>query len=154
MRGMVAYGALAVALIFFGAAGIFSIGAPFLLTGLVMLICFPWRRRGVVLPSIAAVWGFTLGYVLVAPVGCSRTGGEPALVRPAAVALARGATRCDGVFFHYVGGAAYRPPLLPAVVVGAALAAVVAFAVRSLTSARTASPATSVSGDPIGGKRP
>jgi hypothetical protein len=124
-----AYAFLAVVLIIFGYAGLFSVGAPFLLTGLVMLICFPWRRRrGILWPAIAAVWGFTLGYVLIAPLGCSQTGGVPLI--QAASAAAR--TTCNGAFFDYSGGASFNPPLLPAVLVGIAVAGGTALAVRAL----------------------
>jgi hypothetical protein len=122
------YAFLAVALIIFGFAGLFSIGAPFLLTGLVMLICFPWRRRrGVLWPAIVGVWGFTLGYVLMAPLGCTQTVSlTRALTRTAATTI------CNGVFFDYSGGGSYNPPLLPAVLVGMVLAVGTALAVRAL----------------------
>jgi hypothetical protein len=124
------YAFVAVALIIFGVAGLFSIGAPLLLTGLVMLICFPWRRRrGILWPAIAGVWGFTLGYVLMAPLGCTRT---VSLTRAATSTAAM--TTCNGVFFDYSGGASYNPPLLPAVLVGIAVAVGTALAVRALIS--------------------
>jgi hypothetical protein len=133
----IAYVVLALALVAFGIAGLFSIGAPFLLTGLAMLLCFPWRHRpGVVWPAIAGVWGFTLGYVLVAPLGCTSTsfaalGAEP-------VPVTRVVTRCNGVFFDYVGGGAYRAPLLPATVVAAGAALITVVLVRALISRRAA----------------
>jgi hypothetical protein len=125
------YTLLAVALIIFGFAGLFSIGAPFLLTGLVMLICFPWRRRRTLLwPAIAGVWAFTLGYVLIAPLGCTQT----VSARLRGFANAAATTTCNGVFFDYSGGASYNPPLLPAVLVGIAVAVGTALAVRALIS--------------------
>jgi hypothetical protein len=133
MGRMVAYAALAVVLILFGFAGLFSIGAPFLLTGMVMLVCFPWRRRREVLwPAISGVWGLTLGYVLLAPIGCSTGGTSEGLaigfVNTAAT------TTCNGVFFDYSGGASYNPPLLPALLVGVLVGAVAILAVRALLS--------------------
>jgi len=123
------YAFLAVALTTFGIAGLFSIGAPFLLTGLVMLICFPWRRRREVLwPAIAGVWGFTAGYVLVAPLGCTRTVTLPRAFASVAT------TTCNGVVFDYSGAAAYSPPLLPAVLVGIGVAVGSAVAVKWLVS--------------------
>lgn len=57
-----AYAFVTVARIIFGSAGLLSIGASFRLTGLVMLICFPrQRRREVLWPVIAGVWGFGPG---------------------------------------------------------------------------------------------
>jgi hypothetical protein len=123
------YTLLAVALIIFGFAGLFSIGAPFLLTGVVMLVCFPWRRRrGILWPAIAGVWGFTLGYVLIAPLGCTHT------VSLTRALTSTASTTCNGVFFDYSGGASYNPPLLPAVVVGIAVAVGTALAVGALLS--------------------
>jgi hypothetical protein len=124
------YAFVAVALIIFGVAGLFSIGAPFLLTGLVMLICFPWRRRrGILWPAIAGVWGFTLGYVLIAPLGCTQ---KVSLTR--ALTSTAATTTCNGVFFDYSGGASYSPPLLPAVLVGIAVAVGFVVTVKVLIS--------------------
>jgi hypothetical protein len=127
------YAFLAVALIIFGFAGLFSIGAPFLLTGLVMLICFPWRHRRTILwPALAGVWGFTAGYILVAPLGCTQTGTSEGLTRGFISVAAT--TTCNGAFFDYSGGASYNPPLLPAVLVGIVVAVGTALAVRALIS--------------------
>ena len=40
-----------------------------------------------------------------------------------------GSTRCNAVFFTYAGGADYRPPLLPAVLTGVALATAASLAI-------------------------
>ena len=126
-----AYAALAVALILLGFAGLFSVGAPFLLTGTVMLVCFRWRRRREILwPAIAGVWGFTLGYVLLAPVGCSTRGTSEGLTMGFVSTTAT--TTCNGVFFDYSGGASYNPPLFPALLVGLLIGAVVIVGVRTL----------------------
>ena len=133
MGRVLAYAAPAVALILFGIAGLFSIGAPFLLTGIVMLACFPWRRRREVLwPAISGVWGLTLGYVLLAPIGCS-TGVTSEGLRMGFVSTAA-TTTCNGVFFDYSGGASYNPPLLPALLVGLLVGAVAMVGVRALLS--------------------
>ena len=132
MARTLAYAALAVSLVLFGIAGLFSIGAPFLLTGLAMLVCFPWRRRRDILwPAIAGVWGFAGGYILVAPLGCTGTS-YPRLVH--ATMSTASTTSCKGVFFDYSGGASYHPPLLPALLVGAVVAIAVAVGVRTLLS--------------------
>jgi len=72
----------------------------------------------VLAPALAWPWVFTLGYLLVAPIGCttSASGFE------AGVGTVEGSTRCNAVFFTYAGGADYSPPLLPAVLTGVALA--------------------------------
>jgi hypothetical protein len=132
----IAYVVLALALVAFGVAGLFSIGAPFLLTGLAMLVSFPWRRRpAVVWPAIAGVWAFTVAYVLVAPLGCTSTSLPALAAEPVPVGRI---TRCNGVFFDYVGGATYRAPLLPATIVAIAAAFVAAVIVRALISRRGA----------------
>src|SRR4051794_33881727 len=103
------YVAGAVVLVVLGGLSLFSIGAPLLLTGLAMLGCYPWRdRRDVLWPSLAAVWAFIVGYLLVAPLGCTTSSipSDHAL-------LAEGYTRCNGVFFDYAGGSSYNAPLLP-----------------------------------------
>jgi hypothetical protein len=136
----VAYLIIAVCLVGFGIAGLLSIGAPFLLTGVVMLACFPWRaRRRVLWTALAGVWGFTLGYVLVAPLGCTETSsaalaGEPVPVGPVV-------TRCNGIFFDYVGGAGYGAPLLPAVAVGVVVATVAVLVTRAALADRRVAPA-------------
>jgi hypothetical protein len=122
--------ALAVALIVFGMIAIFSIGAPFLLTGLVMLVCSPWRRRrDILFPALAAVGGLTLGYLLVAPLGCMSSS--------APGAASSGTTVCNGVLLDYSGGGVYNPPLLPALAVGLVTGAVAAVVVRALVSNRS-----------------
>lgn len=132
MGRVLAYAALAVALILFGFAGLFSIGAPFLLTGIVMLVCFPWRgRREVLWPAISGVWGLTLGYVLLAPIGCSTGTSEGLTIGFVSTAAT---TTCSGVFFDYSGGASYNPPLLPALLVGVLVGAVAIIGVRALLS--------------------
>jgi hypothetical protein len=127
------YTVFAVGLILFGVGGLFSIGMPFLLTGLVMLLLLPWRhRREVLWPSLASVWGLTLGYVLVAPLGCTnQVAHTGALLR-----LGRLATTCSGLFLHYSGGHSYNPPLLPALLVGLILAVAAGLAVRALLTRR------------------
>jgi hypothetical protein len=124
--------AIALCLIALGLLGIFSIGFPFLATGLVMLFLLPVRRSfDVLLPAIAAVWGFTFAFVLVAPLGCTTAAGAPAGRRAA------GVTICDGVFSNYVGGGGYNPPLLPALLLGLVGAVIAAVAVRTLARRRS-----------------
>jgi len=121
------YSAIAGGLVLFGVASIFSIGAPVLLTGVVMLACFPWRhRREVLWPALAGIWGLTLGYVLVAALGCSTTPFEPGFEPRDEV------TRCSGVLLDYSGGSGYDAPLLPAVLVGLGVAAASAAVARTV----------------------
>jgi hypothetical protein len=138
-----AYVAVAVVLIVFGYLALFSIGFPFALTGVVMLALFRWRgRREVIVPALAWPWAFTLGYVLVAPLGC--TGSVTAAsVTGAPVDAAVASTRCDALFFTYAGVGSYDPPLLPALLVGIVLATGVSLVLRHTLMARavTSTPA-------------
>jgi hypothetical protein len=123
------YFAIAIGLIIFGTLGLFSIGIPFLLTGVMLLVLYPVRlRRELFWPPIVGVWGFVIGYVLVAPLVCTSTSFS------AAGGAESSQTTCDGLLLHYSGEGLYNPPLLPAVLAGLAVAALTAFGVRWLFS--------------------
>jgi hypothetical protein len=125
---MAAYLAVAIALVLFGYLALFSIGFPFLLTGLLMLALVAFRRRvEIMAPAVLWPWVFTLGYVLVAPLGCT-TSATPMVVN--GVGAVEGATRCNAFIFSYAGDAPYSPPIWPALLFGAALATGVALLVR------------------------
>jgi hypothetical protein len=114
------YWANVVVLILFGFIAIFSIGAPFLLLGIVLAVLAPWRqRRGVLATGMAATLGFIVGAVLVGPGGCTST--------PIRVGAAQtvGATTCTNLLgITYEGGGNYNPSLLPALLAGIAVAAI------------------------------
>lgn len=132
MRRTWGYVALALGLVLFGIAGLFSIGMPFLLTGLAMIVCFPWRRHhDIIWPALAGVWGLTLGYILVAPLRCTSS------ARAVGGVLSAEETTCNGLIFDYSGGPSYNPPLLPAFLVGLASAAAAALLVRMAITRRT-----------------
>jgi hypothetical protein len=116
-----AYWVGAIALILFGWIAIFSVGAPFLLLGLMLAVLFPWRgRRGVVATGAAVVLGFVVGYVLVAPLSCSGTS-----IATVGGSLSRGTVSCSNVLgIDYEGTGNYHPSLLPALLAGIALASV------------------------------
>jgi hypothetical protein len=128
--GTFAYFAIAIALCAAGFISIFSVGAPLLLTGVVMLAASPWRDRpGVLWPGIAAVWTFTVTYVLLAPLGCTGT------TSPAGVADSF--TECANVLgIDYRGGGTYDPPLLPALLAGLVAGALAALLLRRLLKRR------------------
>lgn len=89
----IAYLAVAIATALFGYLALFSIGFPFLLTGLLMLALTPLRRRiEIMFPALLWPWLFTLGYVLVAPLGCTRFT-MPTIVD--GVGSLEGTTRCN-----------------------------------------------------------
>ena len=103
-------------LIVFGMVAIFSIGAPFFLAGLALVVAGPWRTRpGVVRTALAAVIGFSVGYVLIAPLSCTTTPffGEVSWF-----------TECSSVLgLPYRRDGLYNPPLTPALIAGVAVAA-------------------------------
>jgi hypothetical protein len=129
------YWAGAVVLVAFGAVAIFSIGAPFFLTGLAMLAVGPRRReRAVVWPVLLGVWAFVLGYVLIAPLGCTTSGSAHV-----AAGSSLSHTSCTNLLgLNYSGEGVYNPPLLPAFLAGLALCAIVAFVSRQALRARGA----------------
>jgi hypothetical protein len=122
-----AYAALVLLLIGFGSLAIFSIGAPFLLLGLMLAVLSPWRdRRGVLATGAAVILGFVVGYVLVAPLSCTGTatavvGGGPS----------EGTTVCSSIFgiIRYEGSGVYNPSHFPGLLAGLALAAIAGVAV-------------------------
>jgi hypothetical protein len=117
----VAYWVLAAVLVVFGFLSLFSVGAPFLLTGVAMLVVGRWRRnRAVLWPALVAVWAFVAGYVLVAPLSCQTSSGmDPMSVCSYALGLIR---------WHGSG----NPSLMPAFLVGCVSAAIGALVARRL----------------------
>ncbi len=127
-----AYLATALVLLVFGYLALFSIGWPFLLTGILMLALVGHRRRIDVLgPALAWPWVFTLGYLLLAPTGC--TSSATATTGGRAV---EGVTRCDSLFLTYAGPSPYQPPYLPAILAGAVLATAASLGVGRLLRRR------------------
>jgi hypothetical protein len=120
------YWAGAAVLVAVGCLATFSIGAPLWLTGIAMLVVGRWRHRpAVVWPVLVGVWSFVLGYVLVAPLGCSTSAALPG-------EAAR--TTCSNVLgIDYSGTAVYNPSLFPALMAGLAAAAIGVVVTRQIT---------------------
>jgi len=136
--GAILYWVGAVAMIAVGLAGAFTIGVPFLLTGVVMLIVGAggWRHRPEILwPPLVGVWVFVLVFVLVAPLGCttSGSGSAPALSGGSPSTIQIGHTVCTNALgINYSGTGVYNPPLMPAFLAGLAAGLAVAVATRAL----------------------
>jgi hypothetical protein len=132
--GTAAYWGVAVLLVGFGFLGIFSIGAPFLLTGIAMMVVSPWRnRREVLWPALVGVWAFVLGYLLVAPLVCTST----AIAVTAGSPVPQSHTTCTNILgIDYSGTGIYNPSLVPAVLAGVAAGAAGALATRFLLRRR------------------
>lgn len=133
-----AYLAVAIALVGFGALGIFSIGAPFLLTGVLMLGFFGRRSHAeVIVPALLWPWVFTFVYVLVGPLGCTSTS-----IEAPGEAITGMFTTCTNVLgIDYSGPGAYSPPLWPAVLAAGAVATGASLAVRSQLRRPASAPA-------------
>ncbi len=131
--GVVAYWAGAIVLVAFGYPALFGIGAPFLLTGLAMLIVGPWRGRATVLwPTLVGVWSFVLGYILVAPLYCTATAGP---VAPGAPFVQH--TTCTNVLgIDYSEAGNYNPSLLPGFIAGLMAGAMGAVLTRRVIARR------------------
>jgi hypothetical protein len=116
----VGYWAASIGLIAFGVVAMFSIGRPFLLVGLAMLILGPLRRRPVLFwPPLAAVIAYNVGYWAVAPLTCTAT----------EAAGGTSTTTCSSLIgIGYSGSGIYNPSLDPANQAGLVLA-VIAFVV-------------------------
>lgn len=140
------YWIAAALLVVFGFLTGFSIGAPFLLLGLVMILVGPVRQRARIFwPVIVAVPAFTLGYVLVAPLTCTVGGGvgDPGTTSGPVTTSIPSTTTCTSVLGGpYAGSGIYNPPLEPALRIGLAAAggaATVTFVLVSLARSRRAS---------------
>jgi hypothetical protein len=103
-------------LVAFGFVGMLSIGRPFFLVGLAMLVLGPVRRRPALFwPPLVAVVAYNVGYWAVAPLYCTAT---EAVGGPST-------TVCSNVLgINYSGSGLYNPSLDPANVAGLWLAGV------------------------------
>ena len=112
-----AYWALSLVLVIFGWLTGFSIGRPFLLVGLTMLLLGAFRHRPLVFwPPMLAVIAYDITYWAIAPLGCTAT------VTTAGV----GRTVCSNLLgLPYEGEGIYNPSLRPAVVAGLVVASIV-----------------------------
>lgn len=113
--GAVAYWAFAVFLIGFGFLGLLTVGLPFFLLGMTLAILWPRRHEtGVIAAGVSAIVGFTLGYILVAPLGCTTSGQGTHAVSH---------TVCSNILgINYSGAIGYNPSVLPGVIVGLVMA--------------------------------
>jgi NhaP-type Na+/H+ or K+/H+ antiporter len=123
--GAIAYWTLTVALIVFGTLGLISIGFPFLLLGLMLAIVSQRRHEtGVVAAGVAAIVGFMVGYILVAPLGCT-TGANS--VDPVEHTVC---TNILGIDYSGTGG--YQPNFLPGLIAGLVVAVLFGLGARWL----------------------
>jgi hypothetical protein len=123
--GAIAYWTVTVVLIAFGTLGLLSIGFPFLLLGIALAIVAQRRHEtGLVAGVVAAAVGFSVGYILIAPLTCSTSASSADPVEQ---------TVCSNVLgIDYSGRGSYDPSLLPALLAGLVVAVLAALGARWL----------------------
>jgi hypothetical protein len=101
-----------VGLIGFGFLGMLSIGRPFLLVGLAMLLLGPFRSRPTVFwPPIAATIAWNVGFLAIAPMYCTAT----RTVGAGSGVAGESTTVCSSPMgIVYSGPGIYNPSLEPA----------------------------------------
>jgi len=123
--GAIAYWTITVVLIAFGTLGLLSIGFPFLLLGIALAIVSQRRHEtGLVAGVVAAAVGFSVGYILIAPLTCSTSASSADPVEH---------TVCSNILgIDYSGAGSYDPSLLPALIAGLVVALLAALGARWL----------------------
>jgi hypothetical protein len=121
------YWLLVLALIALGALTIFSVGLYFWFIAVGLAVMSPFRARpGIFRPGMAFFVGFLLGYVLVAPLGCSQTmEADPVTGVEAASEVV--CTSPIGV--QYSGDEPFDPSVAPALLVASATGIIASAAV-------------------------
>jgi hypothetical protein len=121
--GAIAYWTLVVVLIGFGYLGLFSIGFPFLLLGITLAIVSQRRHEtGVVAAGVGAIVGFTVGYILIAPLGCTTSANSVDPIEH---------TVCTNILgIDYSGTGVYNPSLIPGLLAGLVVAVLFARGAR------------------------
>lgn len=132
--GAILYWTGAVVLTVFGFLAIFSIGAPFFLTGVAMLAVGRWRSNpAVVWPALVGVWLLVIAYVLVGPGSC--TGTARAVISGSPPSVGR-VTCTNPLGIDYAGTGNYSPSLLPGFLAGLAAGIIGALLTRRLLDRR------------------
>lgn len=132
-----AYWIVDLALVAFGLLGALSIGRPFLLIGLTMLLLGRWRLRPAVLwPPLLAMIAYNVTFWATAPLGCTSTQS----IGPGG-AVGESMTVCSSLLgMTWSGRGTFNPSLEPANLAGLVSAALVFLvtivAVRGLTADR------------------
>jgi len=116
------YWVITFCLIGFGVLGILSIGVPFLLLGLVLLVLAPFRARPMLFwPPIVGVVGFFAGFILVSPLSCTVSATSRADRRGPPVEASH--TVCTNLIgIDYSGTGPYTPDRMPGLLAGIGLA--------------------------------
>lgn len=116
----------AIVLIVFGTLTGFSIGLPFLVIGLALVVMAPFKRRTrIFLPLLVGLAGFFIGFALVAPMSCTTRESIEFRSSGGATSIAQAGTSCSNVLgIEYSGDGDYQPPLAPGLIAGLVVAIV------------------------------
>lgn len=108
------YWVTSLALVAFGFVAMFSIGRPFFLIGVAMLVLGPFRKRPIFFwPPLAAVVAWNVGFMAIAPSMCTATQTIGAVGQDSASNEA--STVCTSLIgITYRGSGIYNPSLEPA----------------------------------------
>jgi hypothetical protein len=108
----VGYWITTIGLIAFGFVGMLSIGRPFLLAGLTLLLLSPLRNRPAAFwPPLGAVIAWNVGYLAIVPMSCTAT----QTVGVGTSGAGESSTVCSSLTgIAYSGRGVYNPPLEPA----------------------------------------
>jgi hypothetical protein len=137
--GGIVYWVVAVALTAFGFLALLSIGAPFLLLGVALMLMYPFRRRPKLFwPVVAGVLTFSIVFLLAAPFECEREG----------VSSTEGVEQEHGtcssfIGIDYEGVGDWDPSFIPALVGGLAAGGIAAGATWLVVARRTSATPTS-----------
>ncbi len=128
--GGVAYWACAIALTVFGFVDLLAIGAPLFVLGVTLLLVGRFRHRPPVFwPVVVGVLVFIAAFILVTPLGCTRT----AIPTIDSGVVTVDHTICANVLgIDYSGKGDYEPTMLPAFLAGLAAGAGSATVTRRL----------------------
>ena len=116
------YRLIALLLLGFGVLAMFSIGLPFFILGLAMLVLWPLRERRPPFASLfVGVLVFVIVGVLVTPLGCTATATSDASREGQHRIVVEGQTTYDNLLgITYEGTTGYKAPLWPAYAAGLA----------------------------------
>jgi hypothetical protein len=124
------YWLVCLGLIGFGFVAVLSIGRPFLMVGLAMLLLWPVRHRAAFFwPPISAVIAWNVGFFAIAPFSCTAT----QAIGVGSASSNDSVTVCTSLTgITYSGGGVFNPSLQPASDLGLLVAVVTAGAVLAI----------------------
>ena len=137
-RTSLSYWLIVVALVIVGFLTIFSIGMYFWLIAIALIVMSPFRSKPRIFRSgIALFAGSLIGYVLIAPWGCSQTFESDPTTGEGTVSPV---VCTSPVGIEYSGPEPFDPSLTPALIMGGVFAVVASLAAWLMTAKRSDNP--------------